>query len=260
MMRRREYNFERTNDMNEIDYSIIYHQASKDHSRGHLPISKDADEWPEAWKVHYYKTYPRLFKIKLPKEKPRADLFELILQRHSSREYTKQPVSLSELATLLQYSCGITSTTDDGASKRAQPSGGGRFPIEIYPLVLVPGKDLPVGLYHYDVKHHQLDVLWQHVFDRDAISEFFSYEWVTDVSIVFIMTAVFERNQMKYGERGYRYILLEAGHIGQNIHLISEALQLKCCALGGTKDEHIDDLLDIDGMNESLVYAVAVGK
>jgi SagB-type dehydrogenase family enzyme len=74
------------------------------------------------------------------------------------------------------------------------------------------------------------------------------------------MTDVFWRNQNKYGERGYRYILLEAGHIGQNIYLVSEALGLKCCALGGTRDENLEELVDIDGVTESVVYALAVGK
>ena len=74
------------------------------------------------------------------------------------------------------------------------------------------------------------------------------------------MTSQFERTQMKYGERGYRYILLEAGHIGQNICLVSETLGLKCCALGGTMDKNLEELLDIDGETESVVYGFAIGK
>lgn len=246
--------------MDRIDISKIYHQSSKDHSRGHPPISRYPKDWPRPWKTSYYKTYSRLSKISLPEEKPRADFFDLIEERHSSHEYGRQPVSLSELAILLRYSCGIMGTTGGGAPKRAQPSGGGRFPIEVYPLVLVPGKDLPVGLYHYDVRNHQLDILWKRVFEREFVDGLFSFEWVADSSVVFLMTAIFERNQMKYGERGYRYILLEAGHVGQNFYLVSEALGLKCCALGGTKDRNIDNLLDIDGINESLVYAISVGR
>lgn len=79
-------------------------------------------------------------------------------------------------------------------------------------------------------------------------------------AVFFLMTAVFHRNQVKYGERGYRYILIETGHIGQNLYLVSEAAGIKCRALGGTRDENIEKLLDIDGIGESVVYAVAVGK
>ena len=246
--------------MKGIDISRIYHQDSKDHSRGHPPISKNSEDWPEAWRTIGYKVYPRFPKINLPQEKPQADFFELILKRRSRHKYRREPVSLSELSVLLQNSCGITDRTEKGISGRAQPSGGGRFPIELYPLVLASGQDVPAGLYHYDVKHHQLETLWQRVFDREFIESLFTYEWVADAAVVFLMTAVFARTQMKYGDRGYRYILLEAGHIGQNIHLTVEALGLKCCALGGTRDSAIESLLDIDGVNESVVYAVAVGK
>lgn len=246
--------------MNTTDFSKIFHLSSKDHSKGHPPIPKNPADWPREWKIQYYKTYPRFAKIILPEVKPQADFFELILKRKSSRQYDGRQISLSELSVLLKYSCGITRTGHDGISRRAQASGGGRYPIEMYPIVFVPSEGLPAGLYHYDVKNHQLDVLWERDFDAASKSDFFTYEWVKDTSIAFVMTAVFERNRIKYGERGYRYILLEAGHIGQNIHLISEALNLKSCALGGTRDIALEELLDIDGATESVVYSLVVGK
>ena len=73
------------------------------------------------------------------------------------------------------------------------------------------------------------------------------------------MTAVFSRTQNKYGERGYRYVLLEAGHVGQNLALAAEALGLRCAPLAGTRDETIETLLDIDGVTESLVYTLVFG-
>ena len=67
---------------------------------------------------------------------------------------------------------------------------------------------------------------------------------------------------MKYGERGYRFILQESGHIAQNVYLLCEALGLKCCALGGFRisDEQIEKFLGIDGLTESIVYTLVVGK
>ncbi len=64
---------------------------------------------------------------------------------------------------------------------------------------------------------------------------------------------------IKYKERGYRYILFEAGHLGQNIYLVSKALGLKCCAIGGFDDDKFHELLDIDGDNEAVLYAFAMG-
>ena len=73
------------------------------------------------------------------------------------------------------------------------------------------------------------------------------------------MTAVFQRTQMKYAERGYRYVLLEAGHIGQNICLVANAVGLASCPIVGTYDAALERLIDIDGVTESVVYALGLG-
>ena len=193
-------------------------------------------------------------------DQPVADLFELIKRRRSVRAFSRAPLSRRELSILLRYSAGITGRLDDQRARRAQPSGGARFPLEIYVMVLRAGEALPAGLYHYQVKTHELDVLWSRPFDEETVGRLFTYEWVKDAAVVILLTAVFWRNQCKYGERGYRYILIEAGHIGQNLYLVSEALGLKCCALGGTNDDAVEKLLDLDGITESMVYALALGR
>lgn len=245
-----------------IDLSKIFHQSSKDHNKGHPFVSPDPENWPDEWNTTYYKTYPRLPKIELVDEPFSADLFSAIRDRRSRREGTKIPLTIQEISLLLKYSCGNVGPMEawQGArSHRAQPSGGARFPIEVYPLVLRSGPELKSGLYHYDVKNHRLDVLNQKEFTNSDIEKNFTYEWVKTSSLVFAITGVFWRSQQKYGERGYRYALLEAGHIGQNLYLISEALGLKCSATG-TWDTSLEKFLDVDGVTESVVYAVALGK
>lgn len=245
-----------------IDFSKVYHQSSKDGSRGHFPILENSDNWPESWKIQEYKVYPRFPKIPLsdmPIQKLPANFFHLVSKRRSERDYgANQSLLIDEIAVLLRYSCGISERKVFPG--RAQPSAGERFPIEMYIFVLVPGKNLPAGLYHYDVKSHRLDVLRQNVLTKEDIRRLFRFEWVEKASAVLVMTTVFGRNQIKYGDRGYRYILIEAGHIGQNISLVSLALDLKCCALGGTRDQDIEEFLDIDGINESVVYAFSIGR
>lgn len=245
----------------EPDYSQLFHQSSKNHAKGHPPIHKDPSQWPKEWGTVYYKAYPRLPGIVLPETRLSADLGDTIFHRSSGRGFIDSPLSLEQMSQLLKYSCGTTRTRADGqAMRRAQASGGARYPIEVYPLVLRGGEGLAPGLYHYNVKLHTLETLWDKAFTKEEAKEYFVYEWTVDASVVFLMTAVFWRNQMKYGERGYRYILIEAGHIGQNMYLVSEALGLKCVALGGTRDEKVEELLDIDGVNESVVYALAIGR
>lgn len=246
------------------DLSSAYHSSSKDHSKGHPPIPERDEDWPEEWKTTYYKTYPRLPKIKLDDDPPQEDFFSLIKKRRSRRDFTRKPIGKRELSLILKYSCGTTGKLNNDRFRRAQASGGGRYPIEVYPIVFRSGDPnsdkLKAGLYHYSVKDHALDVLWDHEFSDEEIGQIFTYPWVKEAAVGIVMTAVFWRNQCKYGERGYRYILLEAGHIGQNIYLAAEALGIKCCALGGTRDDNLEKLIDIDGVTESIVYAFAVGK
>jgi SagB-type dehydrogenase family enzyme len=242
-----------------VDFSDLFQQSSKDSSgKGRVHIPPDSSTWPKEWKTIYYKSYGKLPKIGLSSGKPHADFFEVIRKRHSSRKFTQAPVDKEKLSLLLQYSCGIVDI-ESGSHRRAYPSGGGRFPIEIYPLVFQGSVDIPAGVYHYNVREHALDVLWRRPFSDSDIGELFSYEWIQDASLAIVMTAVFERSQMKYGERGYRYVLLEAGHIGENVCLTAEALDLSCCAMGGVRDEKVERLLDIDGITEAVVHSLVLG-
>jgi SagB-type dehydrogenase family enzyme len=92
------------------------------------------------------------------------------------------------------------------------------------------------------------------------MGELFAYSWVQDASVALILTGVFSRTRVKYGQRGYRYTMLEAGHIGQNVYLVSEALGLKCRGMGGSYDIALEQLLGIDGENESVLYTLILGK
>lgn len=240
----------------------LYHESSKDIRKGHPPIPLDWTKWPKEWLTIEYKTYPRFKKTILPTDRPlqQSDLFQTIQQRRTRRAFdSSKEVSLQELASLLKYSCGITSASNS-EEHRAQASGGGRFPIETYLLHLKKSSVLNPGIYHYDVQGHALEHLWEREFSEAEIKSFFSYPWVKDAEFAIVMTAVFPRTMIKYGERGYRFVLLEAGHIGQNMYLASEALQLKMCAIGGTYEHAVENLLDVDGMNESIVYSLIFGK
>lgn len=246
--------------MENIDFSKIFHKSSKDLYKGHPTITVDTAFWPPEWKTTCYKTYPRLEKIALPKTKPSADIFECIRERRSRRVSNSKNLTREELAIILQYSCGFASDSNGELHSRAQPSGGARFPIETYALVLVGNDDLPEGLYHYGVRNHELSILRQEQISQEEKRRFFTYSWARKAAVIIFLTSVFSRTQAKYGERGYRYILLEAGHIGQNVYLTSQALGVKCCALSGTNDSHVEGLLDIDGQSESLIYTLAIGK
>ena len=242
-----------------IDFSQLFHQSSKDRSgQGSIRIPLDKAKWPAEWSVTSYKEYPRFEKISLgDKSKAVGDLFDVMRKRTSQRDFSGKPFTKNQLSTLLKYACGIVNGPD--GEHRAQPSGGGRYPLEVYPVVFAGSDEIPAGLYHYGVKRHELDVLWQLAFTKEDIAAFFTYPWAQDATLGLFLTAVFNRNQMKYGERGYRQILIEAGEIVQNVYLVSTALGLKCCAIDGVREPDIEKLLDVDGITESVVTSLVLG-
>jgi SagB-type dehydrogenase family enzyme len=242
----------------DIFFSRLFHQNTKKVRLSSFEIIPD-------WKTIYYKTYLRVPKIKLSHEKKNFDLFESIKNRKSIQDQKLEgsSIGLEELSVLLEYSCGITTLLNgEKDHRRAYPSGGARYPIEIYGLIAKPGEGLQPGIFHYNVKNHELEVIWRKKFSAEEIKKISSCDFINNVSLIVFMTAVFSRTQNKYGGRGYRFILQESGHIGQNFYLVSEALGLKCSALGGHQvpDTEIEEWLSIDGVNESLIYSVAIGK
>ncbi len=249
------------NNKRNLPFSKVFHLASKNGVRGHVPISQDSSTWPQEWITRYFKNYPRMEKIQLESGTVPNFGIDTLLNRESKRDFSNEGISLPEIGTLLAYACGEKMiVTDTQSTKRTYPSGGGRYPIEIYPLVLREGTGLPCGLYHYNVRQNALDVLSEENFSEEAIEKMIVDPLGKHASILLIFSSVFWRSQVKYNERGYRYILIEAGHIGQNVYLVSEALGLKCFGMGGFNDGELEKLIDIDGVNESVIYTLALGK
>lgn len=243
-----------------IDFSGLFHQSSKDlRGGGTVNIPQDPAQWPIEWGTTNYKTYPRFRKIPLLSTKPSSDFFDLILSRTTNRNFAPDALTFETLSQLLKYSCGITHEGGEFNPRRAYPSGGARYSLEVYPIIFNNVENVRAGVYHYNVKEHALETLSEQPFSPDDIAHLVAYPWVKHSSMLIVVTSVFWRSQMKYGERGYRYIMLEAGHLGQNVYLACTALGLKCAGLGGTRDTHLESLLGVDGLNESLVYGLVVG-
>lgn len=222
-------------------------------------------DYPESWIRIHFKTYPRLDKIKLinpNRFKRKNSLLNLINSRYSARKYTGESVSIKELSYLLQGSVGINrfdNNHDFDSSKRSYPSAGARYPLETYPLIL-SCKGIKKGLYHYNVKDNLIELLLEKDLSNWLKNALGGEKWPLNSSLIFIITTVLDRTSIKYGNRGYRYSLIEAGHIAQNFHLLSTELALGSCALGGFLDKEFDKLLDIGKQKEFTLYLIAVGK
>lgn len=235
---------------------LLFHNQTKfDHFSKKF---SDEKSWPSSWKTTYYKAYARLPEVLLPKPRLIKDisLRQALINRGSIRSFSQQPISQAVLSTFLYYSAGIYSIGGGGVH-RFYPSGGARYPLETYVLPL--NSVLQKGLYHYNLKNHSLERL---LFLKKNIntSKFFGQEWIANAGCIIIITGIFERTTMKYGGRGYRHILIEAGHMGQNMYLLASALNIGCCAIGGFIDDKLNALLDVDGTEETVLYAFALGN
>lgn len=235
-----------------------FHKETKDKKEGGLvTIHHDYSLWPESWKTVAYKSIERAGRILLSPHKIRAmDFYEVIRSRKSPQKFTSVPITLEQLADVLQLSYG--ENNEGSVSRRLVPSGGARYPLELYVLALnVEG--LVPGVYHYNIKDHRLEHYFWEDFTQDEIAKYTIYSWVKTAGALIIISSIFGRTTQKYGSRGYRYALLEAGHVGQMICLGARYLGCNARPLTGTNDEGVEKLLGIDGEYESILYSVAVG-
>lgn len=203
---------------------------------------------------------PELPRIRLPASRlPIVDLDGLLRGRRSARTFADTPVTERELALLLRAAYGVTAQDEHGQGYRTAPSGGALYPLELYAAV-ARSEDLAPGLYHYDPPRHELEVV-RPPLPPEALARATAYpDIVRGCAVAFVLTGVFWRSRFKYGLRGYRFTLLEAGHVAQNILLAAEALGLAAVPLGGYYDRAVDALLRLDGVDESTLYLVCVGR
>jgi len=187
------------------------------------------------------------------------NLFSIIKERRSRRDYSDQPISIKDLATLLWATQGVMEF-GYGYSLRTVPSAGARHPLETY-LCFNRVDKHTAGLYRYIPFEHNLVQLS----DDSTISDLLTkaclgQDIFKKCAVSFIWTAVIQRSRWKYQQRGYRYIYLDAGHVCQNLYLTCEALGLGCCAVAAFDDDAVNIILDIDGKEEFAIYLATVGK
>jgi SagB-type dehydrogenase family enzyme len=235
----------------DADVGLFYHQWSKPGYPQILGVVQNWGEQPER-----FKTYPNAERIALPAlGGSEVTLRETIGARRSVRNYAAKPMSLQELSYLLYAAQGIT---DGGRGFRAAPSAGALYPIELYPVVHnVAG--LGAGIYHYAVGERELALLQAGDFRAAVRKAGLWQDFLATAGVCVVLSAIFQRTRWRYRERTYRYVMLEAGHIGQNLYLAATSLGLGACAVGAFLDDEFNELLGLDGEEEAVLYVISVG-
>jgi SagB-type dehydrogenase family enzyme len=231
-------------------------QQELKYQRGRLPA------WQLDWarKPETYKQYPAAPRVELdvPDRAGGAPLWSVLAMRRSMRHFSTEPLMKAELSQLLWASQGVTKM-QQGYAFRTAPSAGALYPVETY-IVVNAVEDLEPGVYHYAVAQHELEQLRMGDFRMAVAQAALDQEMAYHAHVVFIWTGVFPRSKWKYQQRAYRYVYLDAGHIAQNVALAAVGLGLGSCQIGALYDDEVNALVDVDGVDESVVYLTVVGR
>lgn len=236
--------------------SRLFHEQSSLGPQWQAALSVEQVE-QHTWNLAY-RRYDGSPRVALPHPPALATSLEwAIRSRHSTSSFSAQPVTLVELAKLLEIGAGLTRS--DTIPRRAAPSGGALYPVETYVLAFAV-EELEGALYHYLPLQHTLERL-RPLAGIEALQPVLPPGLIAArPALVIALTVVFERTQAKYLERGYRFALLEAGHLAQNFLLIAAALGLGGLPVGGYWDEPFNALLGLEPTQEAVLYAVLLGQ
>lgn len=253
--------YARTGFPREENLAELYHENTKIR-----PYARDAEDdptgtslgLPDAASLAYAHPDER---IPLPPRLPVPHrLDDAILTRRTRRAFSDSGLTAAELGTVLHLAYGVTGPIEPtGEAGRAAPSAGARYPLEFF----VAARDvagLAPGLYHYHPESSALEPL-RGAWSPDALARaLFDAPWVRHAAAVLLVGAVFPRTLAKYQERGYRLVLLDAGHAMQNVQLAAHGLGLAAVPLGGFVDDELNAMTGLNGVDENVLAAIALGR
>jgi SagB-type dehydrogenase family enzyme len=199
--------------------------------------------------------------ITLPDRGPLCvQLDDVLLRRGSCRRFSGGALRLQAVATLLSaaYGCGrVVKFGDAGWPARPVPSAGARYPLELH-LAVRAVDCLPAGTYRYLPYEHALAPTGPSVSFAHLADIFFRQPYLTPAAAIVVIAGNFEQTTARYGDRGYRYVLFEAGHVAQNVLLAATALGVGGLSLGGFLDDMLANTLQVSSQVAPL-YGVALG-
>ena len=205
--------------------------------------------------------------IKLPvhQSKGNVSLEETILRRRAVRRYRTEPLLLSQLSQILWSAQGMTGTREF----RAAPSAGATYPLEVFVCVgdqcIVVSEaeeasgELQAGIYHYEPNSHSLSLHTSGDSRPDLARAALDEEFIAKAPVDIVICALYHRTSYRYGKRGERYVHIEVGHVGENIHLQAVALGLSTVEVGAFNDEAVAKVLGVEEQIRPL-YIMPVGK
>ncbi|ARJ51432.1 SagB/ThcOx family dehydrogenase [Staphylococcus lutrae] len=201
---------------------------------------------------HYI--FQQSFNLKGPSKKC---LFNLLNNRRSQ---VKIPTTNSRITFDIISNLFWSGYGKNKKNTRVIPSAGALYPLELYGIVFDDYEELPKGLYHYSSDNHSLSLISSNSELFNISNYIMMFQNMGKPSIIFFITTIFKRSTFKYDDRAYRYMLIEAGAMAQNISLMATEYNLVSTYMGGTDDFKVETLLGVDGKNESLINCLFITK
>ncbi len=192
------------------------------------------------------------------------NFLKLVLRRKSSRDYTSEPINLQDIATILFLSYGIRLELPVSKDQPIpyllnSPSGGGLMSVQLYFVAMNIAK-LRRGLYKFDPASFSLKLI-SHGEIRGKMYELCSYQdWITRAGGVFVLISDLDRLNWKYENRSYRLTHLDAGVLGQSLHLAATSVGLGSSMLFGFFDDDMNQFIGVDGDRQFVSLLLPVGN
>lgn len=195
-------------------------------------------------------------RIKLPEPSYTGNISveTALSKRRSIRDYSGENLTLEEVSQLLWAAQGITAPWGG----RTAPSAGALYPLELY-IVVGDVEGIDKGVYKYSREEHELEKVKEGDIRAELADAAIGQACIRDAAIDIVFTAVYERTTRKYGERGIRYVHMEAGHAAQNVYLQAVSLDLGTVVTGAFIDDRVKELVNA-GEQEKTLYIMPVGR
>jgi len=207
----------------------------------------------------------KVIKLPSPQSKGKVSLEETILRRRSVRRFRREAIDLPQLGQILWSAQGITGSR----GFRATPSAGATYPLEIFAVIGRRGvilgereqasEELPAGIYRYEPESHSLSLHKATDLRPDVARASLDQEFIVQAPVAIVICALYDRTSSRYGRRAERYVHMEVGHAGENIHLQAVALGLATVEVGAFSDEGVKEVLGLEERMQPL-YIMPVGR
>ncbi len=239
----------------EPDLAALYHLGSSSTRSRVVELDSDPETRPAGRRLYLGAERVRLPGRDIDLPLPLGDALARRSSRRDFRDIRLAPLPLETLGRLLHASFG----RNVSLGNRPFPSAGGLYPLELY-AVTQQVEGLPDGVWHYDSRVHELALRRAGRFLDEAAAIAYGQAAVREANLLLCLTAVFARTAWKYGQRGYRYVLFEAGHVSQNLYLVADAMGLAPFSIGGFFDRELDALLRLPPGEEEAIYLFCAGQ